>query len=97
MKATHEGKSHTERMIRKPPIERVADMAEAVQASSMVAVRLEKATRISLMAANEQLECNMVEKRSMSETLESVSKPGLWRSHTEQTIRQQVHNLMQLH
>jgi len=95
MKATHEGYCCFERMLRKPTIERVADMAEAVEASSVVRARLGKATGMFLMAANKQWERKINQKRWMSETSESASKPGDWQCQIEQTIRQHVHDLMQ--
>jgi hypothetical protein len=47
-----------------------------------------KATPVSFMAESEQSECEYIGKRLKSETLESASAPGDWRSHIKRTMRE---------
>jgi hypothetical protein len=95
--ATHEGNSLVRGMIEKPPVERDTDMAEA-GVTSCTAVRWsEKTTRVSFAAASEQWQLNKYGKTLRNETLEPLSALGDWRSQIDQTVRQHVCEVTQLH
>jgi len=95
--ATQEGNGLIGGLIEKPPVQRDIDMAEAVEASGAAVQRSEKTIRVILAAGREQCEHNMNGKRLRNETSEPVGAPGDWRSRMECTMRQQEHEVTQLH
>lgn len=84
-------------MIKKPPTERDRDMAKAGEASGAAGQRSEKTTIVSFMAASAQWEHNKNGTRLRNETSEPVRALGDWRSRMERTVRQQEHEVTQLH
>jgi len=95
--ATKEGNSFIGAMIEKPPVERDMDMAEAGEVSGVAVQRSGKTMHVSFVAASKQWERKMNGKRLQYETSEPVSTLGDWRSQMEQTVRQQVREVTQLH
>jgi len=73
------------------------DIAEAGEIGSAVGARPVKTARVSFMAASEQFDRNTNGKGLRSESLESASAPGDWRSPMERTMRQQACEVTQLH
>jgi len=78
--ATQQDGNPIEGIIGKPPIERDMNMGEAGETSGVAGAMLGKTTGGSVMAAREQWQRNKNANRLRSETSESPSALGDWRS-----------------
>jgi len=94
---TQEGNSPIGGMIGNPPNKREMDVAEAPRDCCAAGTMSGNPSSVSFMAARERWERETNVKTLRSETTETASAPGHWRSQMERTVRQQGREVTQLH